>query len=176
MKKIVVVLLIITFIVTIGFTIMSDEKTDNFDFSLRYSVDGNDFVSTFDHTLKVDTVAGIKITDFEFTEKDLERIKSKIIELGITETDFSEMPNSGLIIFPMGIYTLDLKYDGQTKSIYWTTQNASPILSESIKNKKTRYDGEYGRVYRLFDLKDFIVEIIKEYDEYKELPAHRMYQ
>jgi hypothetical protein len=117
MKKVYAALLTIAFIAVASFTIININE-DSINFSLRYSVDGNDFVSTFDNTLKVDTVAGIKTIDFKFTKKDLERIKNKIIELEIMDTDFREMSNSGVTISTMGIYTLDLEFNGKTKTIY----------------------------------------------------------
>lgn len=174
MRKI-LILLAIVFLAIVGFIIMSNENNDNFDFSLRYSVDGKDFISTIDNTLKIDTVSGVKIIDFELTKEDLKRIQDKIQELEIIETDFQNMPFSGVTFSNLGIYELHLQVGEKTKTIYWTTENTSPVLSASIKNGNTRYSGEYGRVYRLFDLKDFIVEIIEEYDEYIRLPAHRMY-
>lgn len=194
-KKIIVMLIILSSLV-IGFLIINNES-ESFNFSLKYGVDGKNFVSTTDKTLKVDTVEGIKVINFEFTKNDLKRIEEKIIELEVLEIDFRKMPRSDFEISTLGIYTLNIELNGKTKTIYWTTNNSSFNINYEVVGKikvdnengiineitqvnlkeaeEKRYDGEYGRAKRLFDLKNFILEIIKEYDNYKELPAAPMY-
>jgi len=194
-EKNIAILIIISSLVFI--LLIINNESESFNFSLKYGVDGKNFVSTNDKTLKADTVEGIKTIDFEFTQKDLERIRDKIIELEIMEIDFREMPRSDVSISTVGIYTMDIELNEKTKTIYWTTNNASFNIDYEILGKlkvdnengiinevtlvelkeaeEKRYDGENGRVNRLFDLKNFIIEIINEYDEYKELPAAPMY-
>ncbi len=196
MGKKITAIFIILFCIVIGFLSLNNES-EPFDFSLKYGVDGKNFVSTTDKTLKADTVEGIKTIDFEFTQKDLRRIRDRIIELEIMEIDFREMPRSNISISTVGIYTIDIEINGKSKTIYWTTNNASfnfdfntvgkvkvdnedVVIDEviQVELKETnmeRYEGKYGRAERLFDLKNFILDIIKEYDEYKELPAAPMY-
>lgn len=167
------ILLIICILIALGLNSYLTNK-DDFNFSLTYNVDGKDYVSTFDNTLRKDTVAGLKTIDFEFSKNDLNKIKDKIVELEIMEGDFKKLPHSGLIISPNGIYKLKIEMNGETKLLYWETGNSNPRPSE-VLNAEDRYDGVYGRVYKLFDLKDFIIEIIEEYEEYQKLPPHNLY-
>lgn len=174
-KKITVMLVIISIIVV--YLLIPNNKSESFNFSLRYGVDGRNFVSTTSRLLDADTVEGQRSVDFEFTEDDLKRIKDKVIELEIMEIDFREMPKSDVTLSIKGIYKLDIELDGETKSIYWTTENAyfeSPLTLEN-ENDEERYEGDFGKAKRLFDLKNFILMIIKEYDEYKELPTAPIY-
>jgi len=161
----------------LAFFISNSMNTD-LGFSLRYSVAGKDYISTFDKTLTVDTVAGMKTIEFELTKEDLKRIEDKIEELGIMDEDFSNLPSSGLDIGHNGVYELKIELGDQTKYAYWTTANSSGKIGIPIDMNKVQEDkfkGEFARVNKLFALKNFIVEIIMEYEEYKALPAHTMY-
>ncbi len=178
MKKFALIIFVISVVVTsiITFNLLTPKET--FNFSLRYNVDGRDYISTFDEQLTVDTVDGIKVIDFKLKNSDLKKIKNKMIELDIFEGDFTKLRRSGVTLSVNGIYDLGFEYNGVTKSIYWTTGNANLIIIvDDLKNasEEDRYEGEYGQVNKLFDLKTFIVEIIYEYDEYKALPPHKMY-
>jgi|LGVF01.2.fsa_nt_gb hypothetical protein len=178
MKKLVLIIFVISVVVAsiITFNLITTKET--FNFSLRYNVDGKDFISTFDEQLTVDTVHGIKVIDFKLKNSDLNKIKNKMIELDIFEGDFTKLRRSGVTLSVNGIYELGFEYNGVTRSIYWTTGNTNPvIIVDDLENvsEEDRYKGEYGQVNKLFDLKTFILEIIKEYDEYKALPPHKMY-
>lgn len=177
--------------------ILNNREVSDFDFSLKYNVEGKDFVSTFDHSLVQDTVDGMVRIDFEFKKEDLEKIKSKIEELEIMVDDFSGLPSSETTYYPMSEYHLQINLGGEIKNIRWSSRNANidnaldvlgkididdeeslfdeiTLVELESKDHKS-YEGAYGRVNKLFDLKTYIIEIIKEYDQYKELPAHKMY-
>ena len=171
-------MIILVYILTAWLIVDDITSMEDFNFSLQYNVGGRDFISTYDNILTVDTVAGIKTVEFHLSDKDKRRIKGKIESLGIMEEDFASLPKSGLVISPLGKYNLMITLNGVEKRAYWTTEYINPIVFP-IKEKPTdpasRYEGEYGRVNKLFDLKNFIVDIIMEYETFKSLPKHKMY-
>lgn len=172
MKKI--ILGILTVVLIVGtYAFCSNQEKDNFNFSLQYSVDGRDIISTFNNTLTQDTVEGMITIDFELSKSDIKRIKEKIESLRIMEDDFRGLPNSGLVISPSSKCTLKIELDGEIKEIYWTSSNANPVLP--VVGEEIEVEEPYERAHRLFELKGFIIDIIMKYDELKTLPAHKVY-
>lgn len=189
--------LVLGVVLTLTLLMLPNRDTNKFDFSLRYNVDGKDFVSTFENLLTQDTVEGIKTVDFKFKQKDLKKIKDKIDELGIMDEDFNGLPRSDFNHNTIGLYRLKIRLNGQTKSIFWTSSNVRmnmdfEVIEEigsdeddktvnkvtliKVKNDEDdRYEGEYGRANKLFELKNFIIDIIYDYEEFKEIPQHKLY-
>jgi len=151
-----------------------EDKEADFQFSLSYNVGGKDFVSTYEKILTQDTVEGLITKDFQFSEEDLDTIEAMIRELGLMEDDFGLIGQPGLMISPMGVYDLKIQLDGQTKHFYWTSGHMNPNLKvgddRGIKFNEVKRPVEF-----LMDFKNLIIDLIRDYDVYKEMPRHRMY-
>jgi hypothetical protein len=174
MKKTAIILMTLILIVSITYLLKSTYFDDDFNFSLRYNIDGKDFISTFDQTLTQDTVEGMMTIDFKLTKSDMKKIKNKIVALGIIEEDFRGLPVSLVNLSTVGKYDLKISLNGEIKNIHWTSKNARFVIGIEQENED-KYIGEYARVNKLFELKRFIYEIIITYDEFKNLPAHILY-
>lgn len=147
-KKMKIILGVVLFIVILLVVKNHIMEEDDFNFSLTYNVDGKDFISTYENLLIKDTISGIKTIEFEFNKEDLRKIRSKVLELGIMEEDFRGMPKSGFQLSTIAKYKLKIDLNGESKIIYWTTENSS-LKIPLEQNDKDRYEGEYGRVNKL---------------------------
>lgn len=105
-----------------------------------------------------------------------------MIKLEILNEDYSKLPYAGRHDNSKSIYELVMQIDGIDFRVSWTSNNFPPIKHIIVVDNKTvndktddSYNGEFGKMKKLSDLKNFIREIIIEREEYKRLPPHTMY-
>lgn len=192
MKKLVrffVILAIVLLVVGYSYRINSlkninDRNTvdDSFNFSLRYNVNGDDMISTFDNTCTVHTVDGMEKIQLELSHADKVKILDKIKELNILNEDYSFLEKKYFIITPCGKYELVVEINSEKYTINWTSNNMPPFSVDVTEEGETtllvddEYKEDYDRLKRLFDLKTFIVNTLYEYSNVKALPEHIWYQ
>lgn len=192
MKRVIKLLLIVLIVVLIGGyvsgyrsmrnTEAKSEEIDSFDFSLRYNVNGDDKISTFDNICIVHTVEGIKEFQLELSKRHKTEILSKMKELNILDEDYSFIGKEYIYVTPCANYELVIKFNSEERIIKWTTNNIPPFSIEFDDEGDARmvaeagYRGEFEKVKSLLDIKTFIVNILGEYEEFKSLPEHIRYQ
>jgi len=148
----------------------TDEKEAPFNFSMAYHVGGTDFVSTFDGVLTHYTQQGPVSKAFDFTQEDLDTIETRIKDLGLMEDDFGPIGDPYIFISPMSKYDLTIELDGQTKNFQWTGGHLYSLKEDEEKTAEEKKND--AALKRLMDLHDLILNLIEDYDVYKQMPPH----
>ncbi len=132
---------------------------NDFNFSLRFGVQGKNKLSTFDDTFTKDMVIEEPITiELKLTEKEMTSIYDEMKNIDIVSYPEVYKPETlspnKTFVTPYQTYELVIVYDGKTKKILWEDEN----LNNSSKAKKLRA------------LINSIVETVQNKEEYEELP------
>jgi len=156
-----------------------DAEGSSFDFTLRYNVKGSNMVSSFNDTLIIDTVEGPKTIEFILSNEDREKIKDKFLELEIMNEDYTFLKNEHLKVKPYEENELIVEIDKEEFRIEWTTNNIPPFrinVTSGSTEAVEGYEEDFEKFKRLLELKNFIINIVEESEEFKMLPPQRGYQ
>lgn len=158
-KYILVILCLSFFICGCSSNQVPDQVPDDFNFSLRYGVQGKNILSTFDNTFTKDMVTEEPITiKLKLTEKDLQDIFEKMQKINITSYPEVYKPDNlsplKTMVSPYQTYELVVNYDGNTKKILWEDENL--VNTNQANNLRALIAN--------------IIEIVQSKEEYKKLP------
>lgn len=167
-------------LIAIIFLLVGCNINEDFNFSLQYNVNGDDKISTFDNSFKVNTVEGYKTIDLALTKKEKEEIKAFIIENNILEEDYTGL-NDNPVIEPWENFALEVHLEGEQHLIKWNTNNLLNLIQsiDPSSGEVQPLEGkeeEYQKVKKLYDFRNLVVEIIYNHRETEGLPPHIGYQ
>ena len=183
-KKSKIMILFICLVIVVSGLIFIEQKLrseDKFEFSLEFSVNGEDKISTFDNSFRVHTVEGIKTINLELTEEEKDNIKNFIKDKRIIKENgfVGNKSSKGLdISLHRERCTFTYVLNDKENTIRWTSGSIGPFEYDFNEGKSITLKGNENnlkKVKNLFELRDFIEHIIYEHEETKDLPEHIMY-
>lgn len=172
------IIICLAIIILVLIFIKNKRSSDEFEFSLVFSVNGDDKISTFDNSFRVHTVDGIKVINLELTKEEKDKVKRFIIDRRITKEKGYIGNSKGLVINPCEKCTFIYILNGEENTISWTTESLGPYSINVNEGKITPLEGNeenYEKVRNLFDLRKLIEDIIYQHKETDGLPEHVQY-
>lgn len=134
------------------------DMPNDFDFSIRFGIQKKNEINTFEGTVTKDLIAdGTATTELILTEEEMQDIFKKMQEINITETkEFTPKSLFGTVCMqkPYGEDEWKIIINGET-----ITQLVSGEYCEPTNDAK-----------QLFELRNYVFNIIKSKGEYKSLP------
>lgn len=134
------------------------DTPSDFDFSIKFGVQKNNEINTFEGTVTKDLIAdGTATTELILTEEEMKDVYVKMQEINIAETkEFSPEPIDGTICVqePYGEDEWEIIINGET-------------ITHLIPGK---YCEPTNDAKQLIELRNYVFHIIKSKDEYKSLP------
>ena len=147
----------------------SADINSNFDFILKYSVEGRSVLNTYDDTY---TKEGSPIIKMKLSKDEKESILAEMQKIDIFNypESFPEYLHWSL---PDKQY-LEVTYKGRKKIIEWTIDNMPPF-SIDVGTNEISFEDKYkdNEVLILNKMIRKIIEIIEAKPEYKELPEDK---
>ena len=182
LKKHKIMILLICFaIIILGLILCiknKEQSPDEFEFSLVFSANGDDMISTFDNSFRVNTVEGFKVVQLELTEEEKDKIKRFIIDRRITKEKGFVGNSKGFHVDPCEKCTFTYVLNGKENTISWTSESFGPYSYSVTERKVVPLKGNeenYKKVMNLFELRELIEEIIYQHEETNGLPGHALY-
>ncbi|QNU68573.1 hypothetical protein EHE19_009320 [Ruminiclostridium herbifermentans] len=147
----------------------STDIDSNFDFILKYNVEGRSVINTYDDTY---TKEGSPIIKMKLSKDEMETILSEMQKIDIFNYPES-FPEYVYCSLPVK-YNLEITYKGSKKNIAWTINNIPPF-SINVETGEVSFDDKYkdNEVLLLNGIVRKIIDIIEAKPEYKELPEDK---
>jgi hypothetical protein len=134
---------------------MPDEMPNNFDFLVQFGVGSKNEINTFTNTLTKDLIEdGTIETSLTFTPDEMKEIYQKMSEIYITAPKTLIPPKTDCRLAPHNEDYWEIVINGERLELGWTN-----------KYCKTTNDAK-----QLLEVRNYIFDIVKNKDEYKELP------
>lgn len=135
---------------------------DDFDFIVRFGVGSKNEINTLHNIFTKDLVKDGTVTiDMKFTNEEMSLIYEKMRELNIVALKHLVAEDTNCIRTPYGEDTWEIYLNGEIKKISWSSKYCE--IPNDIK--------------KLIHLRDFVIEIVKNKNEYKMIPeANGAYQ
>jgi hypothetical protein len=134
---------------------LPDEMPNDFDFLVQFGVGSKNEINTFDNTVTKDLVVDGTITEkIPLTKEEIKRIYQKMKQVNVLEPKKLEPKKKSCMQTPYEEDKWKIKLNGETITFYLTEEYCNPT-----KDAK-----------QLFELRNYIFDIVLNKDEYKELP------
>ncbi len=159
--------------------LVSCEEETNFNFTLKYNVEGSNVISSFNNSIKINTVNGPKIIEYIFSDEEKKKIMQTFIDLKIMEEDYTFLKKSYLQVTPCEKNELIVELGDIEFNISWTTNNIPPFTLDPTTGSitpKEGYEEVFSKYKKLVDMKELIIKIAEASEEYKKLPPQMGYQ
>ena len=130
------------------------EMPADFDFSLKYGVHGKKEINTFNHFIVKDLVSkGTVQASLTLTEQEMNDIYNEMMNANIMD-DLDLGKEKECFVSPSSTSILEIHMNGEAKKFRYQSYCDTP-----------------KDVLKLYQLEDFIEQIIMQREEYKRLPA-----
>jgi hypothetical protein len=126
---------------------------DDFAFSVRFGVGSKNVIDSYNGTVTKDLIlAGTAEANVTFTNEEMLSIYEKMKTMNVLEPkDFNDDMNCR--VTPYGEDIWKIRINGEEKTIQWSG----------------KYCGKTEDAKQFIDLRNFVLDIVKEKNEYKEL-------
>jgi hypothetical protein len=133
---------------------MPEKMPDDFNFSVRYGITSKNEINTFESTVTKDLVTnGTITTNSKLSANEMINIYKQMREINILK-DSKLVSESNCRRTPYSKDQWKIKMNGKITSFKWSNENC--VITEVAKN--------------LEDLREFVLNIVKNKTEYKRLP------
>jgi hypothetical protein len=133
---------------------MPEKMPDDFNFSVRYGITSKNEINTFESTVTKDLVTnGTITTDSKLSANEMINIYNQMREINILK-DSKLVSDSNCRRTPYSEDQWKINMNGKITSFKWSNENC--VITEEAKN--------------LEDLREFVLNIVKNKTEYKRLP------
>lgn len=134
---------------------MLENAPEDFNFSIQFGIGKKNEINTFDGTFTKDLIsAGTVTTDIPFSEEEMDLIYEKMKGINILESKQLIPETIDCAVEPAGEDEWKVLINGET-----IRHSVSEAYCEPTDDAK-----------QLLELRDTILDLIKEKDSYKELP------
>lgn len=158
-------------------------EKDDFNFSFEYNVNGDDMISTYDNTFRVNTVEGVKTINLRLSDSDKIKVKEFLVNNDLINKEFSLAGKKLVREEPCEYCTLKYTYNGVENEIGWSSNEIASLLSElsdDTKSENIEEDEKFKEnreiAMKLVEFEKLIEDIVYSYDEVKKLPQHVLYE
>lgn len=134
---------------------MPKEMPSDFNFLVQFGVQSKNEINTFENIVIKDLIEeGTVSTEISFTEEEMKKIYQKMREINILDPEELKPEKTNCVQTPYEEDKWKIELNNETNTLYWT--------------------GEYCEItdyaQQLFELRNYILDIVKSKDEYKKLP------
>lgn len=134
---------------------MPKEMPNDFDFSVRFGITSKNEINTYEDQVTKDLVSeGTAKTDLALTDDEMKSIYDRMQEINILRELDLKPRSTSCSQTPYSEDYWKIRVDGQTKQFHWSEEHCS--------------QGKDAKAME--ELRDFIFNIVKNKDEYKNLP------
>jgi hypothetical protein len=134
---------------------MPDEMPNDFAFSVQFGVGSKNEINTFDDTVTKDLVVDGTITKkIPLKKEEIKRVYQKMKQINVLEPKELEPKKKSCMQTPYGEDKWEIELNGETITFYLSEEYCKPTRDAK----------------QLIELRNYILDIVLNKDEYKKLP------